>query len=213
MSRMLRSIAGTIIVIGFVAAGCGSDGDGDTSATNAQAPTDESSDGESEAPADSMTDATDESSATTSPDAGATDQAAPSADSGTATLTFGDTTYEFDNFVCAFGYANTQSETFSFTSNYIGEIDGVRVQMQLTVEDPTGGDQLMGDAVKQRLEVNDIEDFENPAIDLSAPQLTATFDGDNITAEGTFWDAVNDPDRTAEVPGTFTATCGAGSRR
>lgn len=99
MSRVLRSIAGTIIVIGFVAAGCGSDGDGDTSATNAQAPTDELSDGESEAPADSMTDATDESSATTSPDAGATDQAAPSADSGTATLTFGDTTYEFDNFV------------------------------------------------------------------------------------------------------------------
>ena len=199
MNRLLGSIATTIMVVGFVAAGCGSDEGADT-ASNA-------------GPQSSADSTADEPAATTPVDTDAADQAAPSSDSGSATLVVGDTTYDFDSFVCAFGYENTQSDTFSFSSNYIGEIDGVRVQMQLDVEDPTGGDQLMGDAVTQTIYVDDIDDFENPAISLSSSQLTATFNGDDISAEGTFWDAVNDPGGATELPGTFTATCGAGSRR
>jgi hypothetical protein len=213
MGRVLGSIAGTIVLLGVAAVGCGSDEGGDTGSNDAAATTDESSNAEPETPVDSTVDGTDEPAATAPEDTDAADPVAPSSDSGSATLVVGDTTYEFDNFVCAFGYDNTQSETFSFSSNFIGEVDGVRVQMQLDVEDPTGGDQLTGDAVTQRIYVDDIEDFENPAISLSSSQLTATFDGDDITAEGTFWDAVNDPGRTTELPGTFTATCGAGSRR
>ena len=213
MTRMLGSIAGTIVLVGVVAVGCGSDEGADTASNDATATSDEPSNAEPQTPSDSTVDDTAEPAATTPADTGAVDPAAPSSAAGNATLVVGDTTYEFDNFVCAFGYDNTQSETFSFSSNYIGEFDGVRVQMQLDVEDPTGGDQLMGDAVTQRIHVDDIEDFENPAISLSSSQLTATFDGDDIAAEGTFWDAVNDPGRTTELPGTFTATCGAGSRR
>lgn len=213
MSRMLGSIVGTIVLLGVVAVGCGSDEGADTASNDASATSDESSSGEPQTPVDSTADGADEPTATTPVDTGAADPAAPSSASGSATLVVGDTTYEFDSFVCAFGYDNTESETFSFSSNYIGEIDGVRVQMQLDVEDPTGGDQLMGDAVTQSIHVDDIEDFENPAISLSSAQLTATFNGDDIAAEGTFWDAVNDPGRAAELPGSFTATCGAGSRR
>lgn len=133
--------------------------------------------------------------------------------SGSATLVVGDHTYQFDSFVCAFGYSSTQSATFSFSSNFIGEVDGVRVQMQLDVEDPSGGDRLTGDGVVQRIHLDDISDFENPAISVSSNDLAATFDGDNITAEGTFWDAIADPGRLTPLPGTFEATCGAGSRR
>lgn len=130
---------------------------------------------------------------------------------GSATLVVGGTTYEFDNFVCAFGYSNTQSDTYSFSSNSIQEIDGVRVQMQLDVSDPSGSDALTGDAVVQEIHVNDIEDFQNPAIAIRTASLDATFDGDEITAEGTFYDEVVDPN--SDVPGTFKATCGADSRR
>lgn len=136
-----------------------------------------------------------------------------SAGTGSATLVVGDTTYEFDNFVCAFGYENTQSDTYSFSSNSIQEIDGVKVQMQLDVADRSGSDSLTGDAVVQGITVNDIEDFENPAIAIGTSTLDATFDGDTISAEGTFYDEVADPSLQEELPGTFEATCGAGSLR
>ena len=213
MTKTLGSIAGTIVLCGVVAAGCGSDEGAETASSDTSEASDEPSNAEPQSPAGSTADESDEPPESSPLNTDSADQAAPNSASGSVTLVVGDTTYEFDDFVCAFGYDNTQSETFSFSSNYIGEVDGVRVQMQLDVEDPTGGDQLMGDAVTQRIYVDDIEDFENPAISLSSSQLTATFDGDDIAAEGTFWDAVNDPGRTTELSGTFTATCGAGSRR
>ena len=86
--------------------------------------------------------------------------------------------------------------------------------MQLDVEDPTGGDQSMGDEVTQTIYVDDIDDFENPAISLSSSQLTAAFNGDDITVEGTFWDAVNDPGSAPpKCRAPSPRTCGAGSRR
>ncbi len=135
-------------------------------------------------------------------------------ESGGATLVVGDQTYQVDNFVCAFGYSSTQSETFSFSSsNLTGEIDGVGVQLQLDVEDPSGGDRLTGDGVNQRIHLDDIEDFESPSVSVSSNEVVAVFEGDDISAEGTFFDAVADPNRAAPLPGTFEATCGAGSRR
>lgn len=132
---------------------------------------------------------------------------------GSATLVVGDATYEFDNFVCAFGYDNTESDIYSFSSNSFQELDGVRVQMQLNVADPSGGDALTGSGVEQEVTVDDIEDFENPTITIATESLDATFDGDNISAQGTFYDEVADPTRQEAQAGTFEATCGAGSRR
>lgn len=149
----------------------------------------------------------------TPPSAGPAGDSGSSSGAGSATLVVGGTTYEFDNFVCAFGYENTQSDTYSFSSNSIQEIDGVKVQMQLDVADRSGSDSLTGDAVEQGITVNDIEDFQNPAISIGTSSLDATFDGDTISAEGTFYDEVADPSLQEELPGTFEATCGAGSRR
>lgn len=148
-----------------------------------------------------------------SEDESADGAAAGDGDSGSATLVVGDETYTFDNYVCAFGYSSTQSDIYSFSSNSFGEVDGVRVQMQLDVQDPSGGDQLTGGGVTQEIHLDDIEDFENPSIRINTESLDATFDGDDITAKGTFWDEADDPNRQNAMPGTFEATCGAGTRR
>ncbi len=148
--------------------------------------------------------------ASTAADAPSMEAAAPPG-AGSATLVVGETTYEFDNFQCAFGYSNTMSDTFSFSSNSLQVIDGVRVQMQLDVADRSGSDSLTGEAVVQEISVNDVEDFENPAISIRTTSLDATFDGDTISAEGTFIDEA--ADSSAELPGSFEATCGAGTLR
>jgi hypothetical protein len=131
-------------------------------------------------------------------------------DPGSATLTVGDTTYEFDEYLCAFGYSSTESDIFSFSSNSFGMVDGVRVQMQLNVLDDSGGDQLTGEGTRPEIDIDDIEDFENPSISIVSVELVASFDGDSVTAEGTFRDEVAGADGIA---GSFEGTCGAGSRR
>jgi hypothetical protein len=135
-------------------------------------------------------------------------------DPGSATLTIGDETWEFDNFVCAFGHENTESDTFSFTTNSFGEFDGVRTQMQVTIADDSSQGRFEGEGTSQRIDFNDISDFENPSLDWSMSRDAGAIriDGNSVTAEGAFNDGLTEG-VADEIPGTLVATCGDMSRR
>ncbi|MGB5809323.1 MAG: hypothetical protein WBG86_02260, partial [Polyangiales bacterium] len=142
--------------------------------------------------------------------------AAPSG-SGSATLTIGDETWEFSEFLCAFGYDATQSEVYSFSSNSFGEhSDGSRVQMQADIEDDTGQERYEGAGVIYTVYIGDIENFEDPSVDWEArgpaDTVVVSIDGDRVTAEGVFDDLRTDTE-FEEVPGTLVATCGSQSIR
>ncbi len=132
---------------------------------------------------------------------------------GSATLTIGDEVWEFDNFVCAFGHDNTESDVYSFTSNSFGEhSDGTRVQMQANVRNESGDGRIEGDGLTHETFINDIEDFDNPAVewDMNSP-TGITVDGNSIKVEGLFDDGLTDGDDA--VPGIPEAECGTTSRR
>lgn len=132
---------------------------------------------------------------------------------GSATLTIGDEVWEFDNFVCAFGHENTQSDVFSFTSNSFGEhTDGTRVQMQAEIWDKSGQGRYEGDDLTHETYINDVEDFDNPVVDwnMSAP-TGVTLNGDLVSVVGDFDNGLTD--EVEAVPGTLEAECGTMSRR
>ena len=131
---------------------------------------------------------------------------------GSATLTIGDEVWEFETFACALGHENTQSETFSFTTNSFGTFDGVDTQMQVTIADPSGTGQVTGDETIHLLDFNDIDDFENPSIDWSMNTPNAvTIDGHTVTVEGLFNDGTT-PAVAEDIPGTLEGTCSDDSR-
>lgn len=131
-------------------------------------------------------------------------------DPGSATLVVGDQTFEFDNFLCAFGHAATDSDVYSFSSNSLGEAEGVRVQLQADIRDESGRGRYEGPDLTHEVHINDLEDPGNPTIDLemNAPE-GIVIDGNAVTAEGTFHDGLTRRD----LPGSLTATCGDRSRR
>jgi len=134
-------------------------------------------------------------------------------DPGRATLTIGDEVWEFDGFVCAFGHENTQSSTYSFTTDSRGEFDGVRVQMQATIADDTSQGRFEGSGTTHRINMDDISDFENPSIGWAMGDPgTIRIDGNDVTAEGPFDDQLTELEREA-IPGSLDARCGDMSRR
>ena len=132
--------------------------------------------------------------------------------SGSASLTIDGTTHVFDGFVCAFGHDNTESETYSFSSNAFGEIEGARVQFQVNVRDPDGEGRTEGDGVIPDITLDDIDDFENPSVSFftRADKFSLTIEGDHLTGEGVIYDDVA---FVEGVPVSLDATCGDGSRR
>ncbi|MGA7272320.1 MAG: hypothetical protein WB239_14710 [Acidimicrobiia bacterium] len=133
-----------------------------------------------------------------------------SLDPGNATLTVGDETFEFDNFLCAFGHDATESDVYAFSSNSFGEYQGTRVQMQANIRDEAGQGRFEGPDLTHEVFVQDVEDFENPAVDIEmfAPE-GITIDGDTVTAEGTFENKLT----SEQLSGSLQATCGDQSRR
>jgi hypothetical protein len=124
---------------------------------------------------------------------------------GSATLTIGDETWEFSSVACAFGTEETQSEQWDFSLSAIQ--DGLQLSAERGAE---GGP--YGDIV----EIDDIEDFENPSVSWVAPALTATsadaqqfleVDGNQVTAEAEFSDNTADDPLQEPVSGTLEATC------
>lgn len=131
---------------------------------------------------------------------------------GSATLTIGDEVFEFDTFACARGHDNTESQTYSFTTNSFQTFDGVDTQMQVTIADSSSTGQVTGDGTTHRIDFNDIDDFENPSIDWSMNTPNAvTIDGHTVTVEGVFNDGTT-PEVAEEIPGRLEATCSDDSR-
>lgn len=151
------------------------------------------------------------------------DAAPGGGDRGSATLTIGDDIWEFDNFSCYVGTDETQSNVYSFNSNSIQTFDGTRVQMQAEIRDDSEQGRLEGDDLIFVVYINDIEDFENPAINfestneenealveagLAPPSgnTQVTLDGDSVSASGEFDDKLTEDDFTL-FAGTLEGTC------
>jgi len=133
--------------------------------------------------------------------------------SGSATLVVGDETYEFDNYYCLQGGANTGNDRVSFSSGAFGEVDGVRVQLDASIQDTAEGDAMSGEGTIQSVTLNDIEDFANPSVAwdattgfVQAPTWVIEYDGSTVTANATFDDGRTD-DALEEIPGTLVAIC------
>jgi hypothetical protein len=130
---------------------------------------------------------------------------------GSVTLTIGDMTWEFDNFVCAVGLDSTESDIYSLTTNTMGDMDGTRIQMQATVRDDSGQGRVEGSDLVHEIQIDDISDFENPAISWSmVSDQGVVLDGYELSAEGLFDNGLT-PDDEA-VTGTLVGTCGDQSR-
>lgn len=131
------------------------------------------------------------------------------AGSGEAILTIGADTWNFDGFICAWGYHNTQSEVFSFSSNAFGTLDdGTRTQVQADIWDDTGSNSLTGPDTDHEVTFDDIDNFDDPAVNWSLTGPELTIDGVEVSVEGTF----RDVDTGEEQPGSFVGECGPGSR-
>lgn len=130
---------------------------------------------------------------------------------GSVTLTIGDMTWTFDNFDCAVGLESTESAVYSLTTNTMGEIDGTRIQMQATIADDSGQGRIEGDDLVYDVQVDDISNFDNPAISwrMVADQSVVLV-GYDLSAEGMFKNDAG-PDDDA-VKGTLVGTCSDQSR-
>jgi hypothetical protein len=133
---------------------------------------------------------------------------------GSATLTVGDQTWTFDNYYCAFGPEQTQNDRVSFSSGAFGTHEGVRTQLDASIQDTDKQGRYEGEGTIQSVTLNDIEDFENPSVALGAesgflgsPDFVILVDGDKVMVEASFDD--NTTDEIESIPGTLEATCGA----
>jgi hypothetical protein len=85
------------------------------------------------------------------------------------------------------------------------------VQVSLDIRDDSGEGRLDGDGLIPGLEINDISDFENPAVQWSATDGEISIDGYDIVFEGTFDDRLT-PGEVEAIPVTLSGTCGDQSR-
>lgn len=110
---------------------------------------------------------------------------------GTATLVVGDQTWTFDSVLCAFGEEQIGQEGAVFNLSSIQE----GMQMYASIDG-------FGDSVS----LNDIEDFENPSVDLNAfGDDFLVLDGKSVSGETDFIDGTSD-DYTP-IHGSFEGTC------
>ncbi|MEM7286749.1 MAG: hypothetical protein AAF480_10395 [Actinomycetota bacterium] len=110
---------------------------------------------------------------------------------GSATLTVGDQTWTFSSVLCAFGEDEIGQEGAEFVLSSIQ--DGMQMYASI-------------DSFGHSVSLDDIEDFENPKVSLSA--FSGEFielDGKNVRAEAEFADGTSDD--FAMVAGVFEATC------
>lgn len=197
----LAPIVVLMLVVGACSSGEATPSDGDDTTTSTTA----ASSGDTVASEDT----------TTTTEAGGSEPAATPPDAGSATLIIGDQTWTFDNYYCAFGPEQTKNERVSFSSGSIGSPDGVRLQLDASIQDPDKQGRYEGEGTIQSVTLNDIEDFENPSVDfgavggiVGASGFVIQIDGNTVTVEASFDDGTTD--ERESIPGTLEATCGAG---
>lgn len=109
---------------------------------------------------------------------------------GGFTLTVGDRSWTFDAVRCAFGEDEIGQEGAEFV------LSGIQDGLQGYVSVDSFGDFVS---------LDDISDFENPSVGLSAGGATIVIDGKNVSGTGDFLDSTSDSFET--VTGTFSGTC------
>ena len=110
---------------------------------------------------------------------------------GSARLVVGDDEWAFDSVLCAFGEDQIGQEGAEFVLSSIQ--DGLQVYVSI-------------DSYGHSIDINDIEDFENPSVSLSTEgDDFIVVDGKSVSAAAEFIDFTGDD--LATTPGTFEATC------
>lgn len=114
---------------------------------------------------------------------------------GSASVTIGDQTWDFDGVLCAFGPEEIGQEGAEFVLSAIG--DGLQFYISV-------------DAMGQFVSLNDIENFEDPALSWEADQDASgegfiQVDGKDVSGEATFIDYHSES--WDEVEGSFEGSC------
>lgn len=114
---------------------------------------------------------------------------------GSASVTIGEQTWDFDGVLCAFGPEEIGQEGAEFVLSAIG--DGLQFYISV-------------DAMGQFVSLNDIENFENPALSWEADQDASgegfiQVDGKDVSGEATFIDYLSES--WDEVEGSFEGSC------
>ncbi|MFT7602110.1 MAG: hypothetical protein ACI8TP_005076 [Acidimicrobiales bacterium] len=186
-----RPRASLVVVFLVFAGSCGGDSDTSTEADTTSALSVVSDLGENDQAADGQeTDGGDAADLAEDLAESLTDQQAAQGGGG-AVLVVGDDEWTFDSVLCAFGEDQIGQEGAEFVLSSIQ--DGL--QMYATI-----------DSFGHSVSLNDIEDFEDPSVDLgSTGDGFIIVNGKDINAEADFRDGTSDGFET--VTGTFTATC------
>jgi hypothetical protein len=119
---------------------------------------------------------------------------------GGATLTVGDTTWTFDRVLCAFGPEEIGQEGAEFVLSSLQ--DGLQLYVSI-------------DSFGHSVSLDDVSDFQNPSVSLSAEKFTAAangspeefveVNGNEVTSTALFLDGTTDDLEPNE--GTLEATC------
>ena len=119
---------------------------------------------------------------------------------GGATLTVGDTTWTFDSVLCAFGPEEIGQEGAEFVLSSLK--DGLQLYVNI-------------DSFGHSVSLDDVADFQNPSVSLSAEKFTAALNGapeefvevngKEITSTALFVDGTTDD--LEPIEGILEATC------
>jgi hypothetical protein len=134
---------------------------------------------------------------------------------GSATLTIGDASWAFDNFYCARGGEETRTSNFSFRSGAIGSPDGMLLQLDASIQDPSEEDRIEGEGVIHSVSLVDIEGGVSPSVHWTS---VAGSTGENssvsisvrdkiVTVTAMFEDLVTDG-LPGSTPGRLDGLCG-----
>ncbi|MDO5735515.1 MAG: hypothetical protein Q4P15_03475 [Propionibacteriaceae bacterium] len=112
---------------------------------------------------------------------------------GRATFTAGDTTWEFDSVLCAFGEEAIGQEGAEFVLSSVK--DGVQLYLSI-------------DSYGHSMSLEDVKDFDNPSVSLSQADSSVDFfnlTGNSVSGEAILLDFTVEP--PSEIPATVEATC------
>jgi hypothetical protein len=208
---------GGLLTIGLIVAACG----GDDATAQPDAATEAPTSAATEAPTAEATEAPADPTEAPAPatevpvaptEAPAEDPGPATSGPGTALLVIGDQSYPFEGVFCTFSPEEAQNTQVSFAAQATGDAAGTRVQFSADILDPNEEGRYEGDGVIQSIGINDITDFENPAVGHEAlagfpgfPEWAFVIDGKNISADAPFDDSTTDD--IEQTAGTLTVTC------
>ncbi len=136
---------------------------------------------------DGGSDSTDSGGESANVDSGSADAGNGGSGEGSAVVTVDGVTWEYSSYLCAFGYDETESDVYSFSSTSFSTADGERIQILVDVRDESGQDRVAGDGIVYEITVVDAGNIADPSINISASGTDGvTISGDSVQVDGTF---------------------------